>query len=70
MLLREIIHPRDNYIYQDYIPIKNAPAENIGVSDVIKERLIENYDSMNQFGTDKLVEYSDSLADGRGNPIE
>lgn len=51
-----------NYIYQDYIPTKKAPAER-GRSDLKKERLLQNYENMNQLGKDKLVEYSDDLAD-------
>lgn len=42
---------------------KKAPAEQHGESDLQKERLIQNYDNMNQFGREKLVDYSDYLAD-------
>lgn len=41
---------------------KNAPTDH-GESDLKKKRLIQNYESMNQWGRDKLVEYSDDLAD-------
>lgn len=44
-------------------PTKKAPAGNIGESDLEKERLIQNYDNMNQVGREKLVDYSDYLAD-------
>lgn len=51
-----------NYIYQDFIPIKKAPTENLGESDFKKKRLIHNYDQLNELGQDTLVNYSDDLA--------
>ena len=42
-------------------PIKKAPAEN-GKSDFEKQRLIHNYDKLNQRGKNKLVEESDDMA--------
>lgn len=40
---------------------KKAPAVNIGESDFQKQRLIHNYDKLNQEGKDNLVNYSDDL---------
>lgn len=42
-------------------PTKKAPAGNIGESDFQKQRLIHNYDKLNQEGKDNLVNYSDDL---------
>ena len=42
-------------------PIKNAPAED-DKSDFDKQRLIHNYDKLNQRGKKKLVEESDDMA--------
>jgi transcriptional regulator with XRE-family HTH domain len=44
-------------------PIKKAPTDNLGESDFQKQRLIHNYDNLNQTGKDKLVDYSDDLND-------
>lgn len=40
---------------------KTAPAES--ESDLQKKRLMDNYESLNPFGRDKLVEYSDDLTE-------
>lgn len=40
---------------------KTAPTEQVSESDFQKQRLLHNYDSLNQTGKDKLVEYSDDL---------
>ena len=45
----------------DDIPTKKAPAH--GESDLQKQRLMDNYDSLNQLGRDKLVDYSDDLTE-------
>ena len=41
-------------------PIKKAPAK--GESDFKKQRLIHNYDQLNELGQDTLVNYSDDIA--------
>lgn len=51
-----------NYIYQDYIETKKAPTERLSESDFGKQRLIHNYDKLNQEGKNKLISYSDDLS--------
>lgn len=57
--LMSVLNVDANYIYQDYIPTKIAPAE--CESDFQKLRLMRNYDKLNQDGKDNLVNYSDDL---------
>ncbi len=41
---------------------KKAPAAERGESDFKKQRLIHNYDQLNELGQDTLVTYSDDIA--------
>ena len=40
---------------------KNAPTTESSESDVQKKRLMGNYDKMNSFGKERLVEHSDEM---------
>lgn len=57
--LMSMLNVDANYIYQDYIPTKKAPAH--GESDLQKRRLMDNYDKLNLEGKYTLVNYSDDL---------
>lgn len=48
-----------NYMYQDYIEIKKAPAD--CESDPQMQELIENYKSLNPLGRSRLVEQSEDM---------
>lgn len=48
-----------NYMYQDYIELKKAPAE--GKSDPKMQKLIENYKALNTLGQSRLVEQSEDM---------
>lgn len=43
-------------------PIKKAPAAERSESDFKKQRLIHNYNQLNELGQDTLVTYSDDIA--------
>ena len=62
MLLCEIYGVEDVLAtFKEGYKTKKAPAQ--GESDKQKQRLIHNYDKLNELGQEKLVDYSDDLTE-------
>lgn len=63
--LIEVLEVDANYLLGIDEPNKKVPSENSGGNDEQRKALVNNYDSLNQAGKNKLVEYSNDL---KGNP--
>ena len=64
MLLCEIYGVEDVLAtFKEGYKTKKAPAAERSESDKQKQRLIHNYDQLNELGQEKLVDYSDDLTE-------